>query len=261
MGTFKIRYPFINGYTVLDGNYVTLASPLFKGENEIGDRYGSCYIGPYNNSLVFTYKPNFSMTGDFKFFMSHAGDSNGYLALSRATGNEYTVVQGFTSYNTIYHYSSSYSSGLYGRDYTKIPFYSYESNSTYMFAVDKLINFFIITERLKMDDPTVKNASIFARKIIAPSDYAHLGLYEYNDSTSHGDATKYSSLYESDDLYRAYNHGYCEKYSLYNYTKDGYIYPDIYYCDGGLSIPPDGIVRIGPSRFMKLGANIFLRID
>ena len=119
----------------------------------------------------------------------------------------------------------------------------------------------MITERFSIDDQSVKSYSIIARKTCDETEDNPLGFYQWNDSADFTYATYYANLYAEDKLYNASNVGYCSKYSLYQYTRDGFIYPDIYYCDGGLSVPPDGIVRIGTSKFMRLGSNLFLRID
>ena len=270
MGKLLIRYPFINSsFRIIDTVYDNFcADPgyqsLFTGENGIGKRYGSYAFAKDSNSsggATVTYTPTFVKRGRFKWFMSFStyGES-GCLHLSRDDGYsvDTTVSE---SHNPMYAYSSSTNNGIFGRDYTKIPFYSYETDSTYLFAVDSLNNFFMVTERFMIDNQSIKNVSIITRKIHGETEECPLGFYEYDDSIANSNCMQYTNLYTKDKLYNASNVGYCSKYSLYQYTRDGFIYPDIYYCDGGLSVPPDGIVRIGTSRFMRLGSNLFLRID
>ena len=82
-------------------------------------------------------------------------------------------------------------------------------------AIDKFTNFFMITERKLIDDPTVKTCSIITRKTVGESDDCVLGLYEFNDMGTSIDSTNYTNLYTSNSLYNAPNVGYCNTYSLY----------------------------------------------
>lgn len=269
MGKLQVRYPFGN---TSDGPFsnsiLSNMKKFFAGENSIGERYGSYSIGTASGTegyATMTYIPSFMKNvnsyNGFSFRMSKATSSDGYLDLSRvATNTNYGNLSDYQQ-NTMYYHSSTTGNSLYGRDYTKIPFYSYETDSTYLFAIDDINNFFMITEKTKIDDRSIKSCSIITRKIIGGSDNCPLGFYEFDDSVTNGDASVYTNLYTDTNMYNAHNVGYCSKYSLYQYTRNGYIYHDIYYCDGGLSVPPDGIVRIGTSKFMKLGSNLFLRID
>ena len=271
MGKLYIDYPFINANWALvsstysnekfinDPNYKL----LFTGKNKIGSKYGAyTFTSDSSNTGGGTvkYTPNFMKFGNFKWIMSYAYAPKGYLHLSRDNSNLYSTDVS-VSHNPLYAYSSDDGNGIYGRDYTKIPFYSYETESTYMFAIDSLNNFFMITEKYKIDDHSIKNVSIITRKIHGGTESSPLGFYEYDDSVANSSCLQYTNLYTEDKLYNVHNIGYCSKYSLYQYTRNGYIYPDIYYCDGGLSVPPDGIVSIGASNFMRLGSNLFLRID
>lgn len=262
-------YPFANSSGgVFKDNLGTNMKYHFCGTNSIGTRYGEYNIGitgGTSGNTFMTYIPSFMKNintyNGFSFRMSKSTSSDGYLDLSRiATSMNYGNLSDYRQ-NTMYYHDSTIGNSLYGRDYTTIPFYSYETDSTYMFAIDDINNFFMITEKIKIDDQSIKTCSIITRKIIGGSDDCPLGFYEFDDSVTNGDASIYTNLYTEASMHNAHNVGYCSKYSLYQYTRNGYIYPDIYYCDGGLSVPPDGIVRIGTSKFMKLGSNLFLRID
>ena len=255
MGKLQVRYPFINDSKLISGtffyadDYKNAMRPYFVGSNNIFSRHGSISIDGSQSSLTFRFIPSFRSDKAFDYKIPAKTDNVAYLKLYQPGSSSY-------GQNMLY-----YDNATNTRDYTTIPFYSYETDSTYMFAFDKLNNFLMITERFLIDDQAVKSYSIIARKTYDETEANPLGFYEWNDSADFTYATYYANLYTEDKLYNASNVGYCSKYSLYQYTRDGFIYPDIYYCDGGLSVPPDGIVRIGTSKFMRLGSNLFLRID
>lgn len=257
MGKLKISYPFTNDAMfspeLSSSDIVGFFTPIFLGEKSVASRYGTCTItaGHYNGGqkVQFNFKPNFSKSSNFTclFPSKLASGLSFYINLT---------VDNSSGQNGL-----AYNSEIRNKDYTTLPLYQYETDSTYMFAIDNLNNFIIITERCSIDDPSIKSCAIFIRKTCSETSDNPLGVYEWNDSTAITSYSQYSKVYNDDNLYNAHNIGYCCKYSLYQYTRDGYIYPDIYYCDGGLSVPPDGIIRIGTSNFMKLGSNLFLRID
>lgn len=258
MGKLQVRYPFINDNKLIAGSfssanpYDKALMPYFVGNNNIFSRYGSINMyASYNiyGDAIFSFIPSFRSNKKFEYKISAKTGNGAYLKVYHPGNASY-------GQNMLY-----YDNTTNTRDYTTIPFYSYETDSTYMFAFDKLNNFLMITERFSIDDQSIKSYSIIARKTCDETEDNPLGFYEWNDSADFTYATYYANLYTEDKLYNASNVGYCSKYSLYQYTRDGFIYPDIYYCDGGLSVPPDGIVRIGTSKFMRLGSNLFLRID
>ena len=259
MGKFQIRYPFGNednsivDTTIYDRTFSNeITQALFKGEKNIGDKYGAYTFSiggnVYWDGVTITYTPTFLKAGTFKFYMPFPIAVHG--------GNLYLARNIDKSYNNMYDYN------IYGRDYSKIPLYSFESDSTYMFAVDDLANLFMITERAKIDDPTSRGISIFMRKTNTGTvtDSAPIGCYEFNDNSANSGYLDRTNLYTDSAQYNSCNTGYCNKYMMYQYTNNGYIYPDIYYCDGGMATPPDGIIRIGPSKFLKIASNIFLKI-
>lgn len=267
MGKLKITYPFDNGEYLVPGGTTSNSALLLdyvKGTNAIGAKYGTYNAGSdsvyatttgsgYHRYYYATYTPKF-FTPTFRWEVPVKTQVDRAL-YSRIYVNSY--------YNNLY-----IDDTITNRDYTTIPFYSYETESTYMFAFGNLLNFFLLTERFLIDDPTVKSCAMFARKsaegtnpsLSTPFPYGNV-ICEWNDTAKIIDSTDVSNIYTPDSLYNASNVGYCSTYSLYQYTRDGYMYPDIYYCDGGLSVPPDGIVCIGTSNFMRLGSNLFLRID
>ena len=259
MGKLQVRYPFINDNKLIAGSFgssITYGGtllPYFIGDNNIFGKYGS--INMYTSLTTygearFSFMPSFRTDKKFEYTIPAKQYGNTvYLKV-------YNPINATFGSNTLFADNT-----ITTRDYTTIPFYSYETDSTYMFAFDSLNHFLMITERFSIDDQTVKSYSIIARKTCDETEDNPLGFYEWNDSADFTYATYYANLYTEDKLYNASNVGYCSKYSLYQYTRDGFIYPDIYYCDGGLSVPPDGIVRIGTSKFMRLGSNLFLRID
>lgn len=255
MGKLQVRYPFINDSRLISGNfscsddYKNAMRPYFVGNNDIFGRYGSIYIDGTWGTLTFRFTPSFRSDKAFDYKIPVKTDNGAYLKVFHLGNSTY-------GQNMLY-----YDNTTITRDYTTIPFYSYETDSTYMFAFDNLNNFLMITERFSIDNQAIKSYSIIARKTYDETEDNPLGFYEWNDSADFEYATYYANLYTGDKLYNASNVGYCSKYSLYHYTRDGFIYPDIYYCDGGLSVLPDGIVRIGTFKFMRLGSNLFLRID
>ena len=260
MGTFQVRYPFANNYKfLLNGTFSDVISydnailSYFVGANNIFGKYGTVSLYKANEANIGTraleFIPSFATRNTFEYHIpSKNSGNNAYFEVYRpGTG---------LGKNILY-----YDDTIQTRDYTTIPFYSYETSSTYMFAFDSLNNFFMITERISIDDPTVKSYALMSRKTYGATDENPLGFYEWNDSADLENPTYYANLYTDTSLYNVSNIGYCSTCVLYQYVRDGFIYPDIYYCDGGMAVPPDGIVRIGASNFMRLGSNLFLRID
>ncbi len=266
MGKLIVSYPFDNSDYLVPGGVnsnSSLLSDYVKGSNAIGAKYGTYSAGSdsiyvsgsgYYRCYYATFTPRF-FTPVFRWEIP---------TKPQTTKSLYSRIYNGDYYNNLYKDDT-----ITNKDYTTIPFYSYETESTYMFAIGNLINFFLLTERFLIDDPSVKSCAMFARKSASGNNPSNGGvdlpsgniIYEWNDAAKISIPTDAANIYTPDTLYNASNVGYCSTYSLYQYTRDGYIYPDIYYCDGGLSVPPDGIVRIGTSKFMRLGSNIFLRID
>ena len=264
MGTLKVRYPFANNVQyLLNGTFsdvITYNNAIlsyFVGVNNIFGKYGTVSLYRANDNTLglrgLDFTPSFATGRSFEYHIPSKNLSNTVL------NKPYFQVWrpgSSTGQNILYHDDT-----IQTRDYTTIPFYSYETSSTYMFAFDSLNNFFMITERISIDDPTVKSCALMSRKTYGATDMYPLGFYEWNDSADLERDAYYANLYTDTSLYNVSNIGYCSTCVLYQYVRDGFIYPDIYYCDGGMAVPPDGIVRIGASNFMRLGSNLFLRID
>lgn len=261
MGSLRVQYPFANnGHFLINGaaNLADNDDKIFKyfvGNNNIFSKYGGIFIENRGSANIteraLRFTSSFAPYIIFRYYIP--GKSTSSVSSLTVYASNTTVDSGQRLY---------LDDTIGARDYTTIPFYTYETSSTYMFAFDSLNNFFMITERISIDDPTVKSCALIARKTCNATDTNPLGVYEWNDSTIFNyDPTVYSNKYTDSSLYNASNIGYCSTCVLFQYVRDGFVYPDIYYCDGGMSVPPDGLVRIGASNFMRLGSNLFLRVD
>lgn len=256
MAELEVYYPFTNSNTLNSTSFATLV----KGKNGVFEKTTNFRIGGGNNGYVCNVEPLFWKSNRYyiKIIIANRSDGSWPTACRIADGNNnnnnYTSISGTTTLNTFYRIDD-----FHTRDYSTIPFYSLETSHTRMFAIDSLSNMMIATERLSMSDISNKTYSLMIKKNVGGTDECPLGLYEYTSNVSSAAECNQKRL--NNEQYQSPNTGYCNTYMMYQYTREGYIYPDIYYSDGGLSVPPDGICQIGPSRFLKICGNFFLKMD
>lgn len=77
--------------------------------------------------------------------------------------------------------------------------------------------------------------------------------YNFNYRKVHGNISHY-------DYYRGYNIGKCTTSMVYPLTANGYIYPDIVYVDGGLTVPTAQTCKIGSNTYFRIYANMFMKV-
>lgn len=120
------------------------------------------------------------------------------------------------------------------------------------------------TTGYKMDDMSVTKDAMFCTSSYGSGyDTNSTGLmlattgvapeYNFNYRRVHGTISLH-------DYYRGYNIGKCTTAIVYPLTANGYIYPDIVYVDGGLTVPTAQVCKIGSNTYFKLYANMFMKV-
>ena len=168
--------------------------------------------------------------------------------------NYRTTITEPPSGNTLDYNKFAYDTEFYNADYSTVPVYRISKTNSCMVAFKNLKSMIVCAKGISMTNSGITKYTAFVPKHVFESEEAPLGLYRYDGIDRTPDAI-YATTYHNP------NTGYCSKYMMYNYVDNGYIYPDIYYCDGGIDVPPDGICQIGTTKFLKLASNFFLKVD
>lgn len=252
MAEIQVRYPFNNSTTTITPAVSTFCSDYIKG-NGILYTEENTTVGYSSSSSLYTFRITPSWMTTTRGLYVYIPNCNAPVSYQF----KYTLrYPNSNSSGTLIEEIMLADTNFKTKDYTKIPFYNIETDNVSLFAIDNLRNYIMLVKRKKIDDPSFTSFSFMTSKHTDDTDNFPIGLYEISDQTSPA-----SHIYSENEPFQSPNIGYMSSYRLYQYSRDGYIYPDIYYCDGGLSVPPDGICRIGPSKFLKLGSNFFLKID
>lgn len=77
--------------------------------------------------------------------------------------------------------------------------------------------------------------------------------YNFNYREVHGNTALYS-------YYRGYNIGKSTTAVVYPITANGYVYPDIVYVDGGITVPTAQTCKIGGTTYFRIYGNIFMKV-
>lgn len=116
----------------------------------------------------------------------------------------------------------------------------------------------------KMDDMSVTKDAMFCVSYYGDGyDTNSTGLmlattgtapeYNFNYRRVHGTISLH-------DYYRGDNIGKCTTAVVYPLTANGYIYPDIVYVDGGLTVPTSQVCKIGGTTYFKIYKNMFMKV-